>query len=255
MNRLMILLQLLLGGAYGGPIPGSVDSPPKFLFSHTSDWKNAQIVNTIENRHRTESLVVMWPESGIVRPEANPLPPNQPDSRKTGCPETNLGKNLTAQLYYGLSSTPKTAGVYKIQTTPKTEPKLISEINSSMMGKPYRLTVTSTVTPDRQVEYRFSQEGGLFQFSFPLPQILATAFTRADWRVTPRAADTLKFGNLPLRERIPNFNSYSIVRPINTDEVVRIPAASYRIESVLLFVVGQDMTLLNSGLVSMHIPQ
>jgi len=249
------LFILFAATLYTGPIPGNVNSPPKFLFSHTSDWQSRQIVNTIRNDHRSESLIVFWPEAGITRPEQNPLPPNSPEIRKIGCTEDSLAKNISAQLFYGLSYTPKTAGVYKVkQEGEKRRRELMSEIISTIKGRPYHLVVTSSAVPGEYIEYVFDQNM-LLEISLPLSPDSVSHFERAKWSVKPGALSNLKFGKLPLKEYLPNFGAYNLLKPPSGKSVIKMPVGSSELRSLLIFISDPDMNLMTSGVISLHIPR
>jgi hypothetical protein len=114
MSRAWVVAFVLVAGVYNGPINGD-KRDNNFSFSHTSDWKDKQIVNTVQNDHKTDKLVVDWPKGGITRGTNRPLPPNSSDTNRYACPEDLLAADYRAKLYYGLNRNEKIAGVYELK--------------------------------------------------------------------------------------------------------------------------------------------
>ncbi|MDA2937995.1 hypothetical protein MYX75_07010 [Acidobacteria bacterium AH-259-A15] len=238
-----------------------MDSPPNFDFTHESDWQqqSREIVNTVQNNHQKNSLIVSWPAAGIEAPRERPIPPTQSDVNRYYCPEEQLVQNLTAQLFYGLSRIPKTAGVYEIQQKSPggktTSNVLRSEIMASTPTEPYKLEVHSTAVPEKFVEYRFVQNRP-FDFALPLPPGFLPAFSKAGWEITPHAFKkfpSLKLGE-HLRKRISDLDAYTLLKPSQLESVVTISVAAFQERVVLLLISDKKRNVVASGLVSLHLP-
>jgi hypothetical protein len=252
---------------YKDTIGGSVHNT-HFNFTHGSDWKNHQIVNFIRNDH-SEGLIVFWKEGGVTRPVENPLAPGDTDSNKSYCPENRLSSDLSATLSYGLSDNKKTAGVYTIaQTTntratlqmpsPQENPaqpeQMVSEISTSIKGEPVKFRVVSE-RRDEFVEYYFEfLQGKPVSFAVNIQPRLFKYFAEVGVQPKSGASEVLKYEKLPLREQVDDFKAYSLFKPVYPKSFVKIPAKAVQIRRQLLFLVDQDMRVLASGFVTLHVP-
>jgi hypothetical protein len=271
MHRLATLLVLLIsiGGmaaqtVHRAPIAGSVHNS-QFNFTHSSDWEDHEIFNTVKNNHDV-GLVVFWPEGGITRPEENPIGPGEVDQNSSYCPEDKLSTNLNAKLYYGPSATQKNAGVYTLvessrQNFPSAgdgtkstdaDRMMNSEILAQVKGEAVRIDVHSELIGNEFVQYVFDENKPI-NFALNVQSELFKYFNAAKVPVVPGASEILKFGSLRLREQIPNFKLYAFFKPVALKSFVKFPAKSVQIRRQLLFLVDQDMRILASGFVTLHV--
>lgn len=260
------ILLMSLGAAAQTPHKPSINGGvhnDHFNFDHASNYNtDSQILNQVQNDRTAQPLVVFWPKAGIIRPIENPLASGDVDYNKSYCPEAQLGTDPRATLKYGLSDMEKPAGVYIIAETAKTAqqnppaPRALmnSEIVTSIKGEPVKLEFSSRRIENVYVEYSFEFAQGKANFALNVQPGLFKYF--ADSGVQPQsgASEILKFGKLPLREQIPDFKAYSIFKPVDSKSFVKIPAKSVQIRRQLLFLVDQDMQVVASGFVTLHVP-
>jgi hypothetical protein len=270
--KLPILVLLFLSAAtassvytsfYNGPIIGNL-SNPNFIFSHTSDWQSTsnQIINTLKNDHKAP-LVASWPDAGIFEPIERKLPSGKSDTNSYSCPPKKLSANLSAQLFYGLGYTPKTAGVYMLSTTAaaivdteEDQLPLTSKISISTQEEPYTLEVTSKMVKKGTVEYIFTQNRP-FYFLAPLP-LSADAFrlpAGGRVEVSQPAFEKIRLPP-PVKEKIANLADYKFFWPQSLTSIATITSTAkpFRVVPVLLFIANKDHVLQGSGYVTVHLP-
>jgi hypothetical protein len=250
MRLASVLLLLLLGTkTYNGPLAGGVENGA-FSFTHTSDWTSNQIVNTVQNNN-SNGLVVSWPKGGITAPSERPIPRGKFDINRSGCPGDQLEKDLSAQLYYGLSTTPKSAGVYRIAQSRKAE-VVESSIVASTAGDPIQLNVSSEASSE-YVAYTFQSKG--LYLAFPMKESAFKYFNEAGMQASCCAFRSFKFSGLPLLSKeIADLGDYALFKPARPKSIVKIPANSFELRRVLVFLSDTKFGLLASGFVSLHLP-
>lgn len=134
------------------------------------------------------------------------------------------------------------------------EPPLVmaSEISTSIKGDPLKFEITSRrIGP--YVQYTFDFMQGKANFAMNIPRLYKYF---ADGGVQPDccASKVLKFGRLPLRDAITDFDAYSIFKPSFTKVDVKIPPTSAQIRRQVLLLIDQDNQVVSSGFVTLHVP-
>jgi hypothetical protein len=272
MRRVLILSVLLIAAGaaaqsgYLHELKGAVNDPD-FNFDYASDWRQHQIVNFVRNDHN-KPLVVFWLAGGIIRPVENPLAPHKTEQNSSPCPENRLDANLNATLSYGLSDHTASAGVYRIapprnaQASLQSEPQtgenvpeqMVSEIVTDIKGEPVRFQVVSERSSESVAYYFVFVQGKPTYFAMNVPRELFKYFDDAKVSVQPDVAESLKYEPFLLLKQVANFKAYSVFKPMGPKSLVKIPAKSVQIRRQLLFLVDQDMHILASGYVTLHVP-
>lgn len=247
--KLVLFITLLATNTYTGPLTGRL-STQKFSFTHMSDWQNEEIVNRVQNRHSTDPLVVLWPEGLIFAPVERPIPTNRSDVNSYSCPDSSLDRNDHAELLYGLSSTRKTAGVYRLAQTKSVLPVLRSEIIAADANRPFRLEVISTWTGGSSVQYVFLQNRR-FSYALPLSSEHLSYFEKAGWKIEGRFSDVLKLTG-PITERIRDLKAYFVLAPQRLKSAVVLPFAPSQIRAEVVLIADEDRRVVASGFISLH---
>lgn len=246
-----------------------------FSFSHISDWPASQISNNIQNDH-AKGLIVDWPAGGITRGERNPIPSGQSDLNKYSCPVSSLNSDDTAQLFYGLQRTAKTAGAYTCRQAAQSVsllqselrlstlsgrqvaqpvPSLQSELRLSTSSGPFTLEVTSIVAAGQSVNtFKMNRD---MHLSFSANDLLAREFANQGWKVTPRALDSVREAEaLTFRLGVagaPNRDSFYLFSPPSREATVKLSARSVTRRTTLFVVMDSERAFVGTGFVSWHV--
>lgn len=241
--------------AYDGPKTGSVTNP-RFSFIHLSDWNQTSnlISNSLRNVH-SEPLVALWLDAGIIAPDERPIPPNQTDSNTSTC-TSGLALKSSAQLYYGLSQTPKPAPTYicSDKAPGAKHAELNSKIEAHSPKGDFILEVKSIfVEADKQIRYEFTQSRK-FYFALPLPTPLNLVDAKgAQVQVVPLVKAGTK--TFDLKKYLSNYDSYRLFTPQSLASRGQLGSSTPPVPNrFLAIIVDPDFQIVAGGYVSLYLP-
>ena len=246
MAKISTLIVSLILGFSGPPVPikGKLKEQ-NFHYIHISRWDDGAIINTIENKH-DNLLRVKWPKAGIYR-ENRGIPEDGKVYNSFGCPLSELGSDYKAKLFYGQSSTPKTAGVYLIKDGGNKDSRSTIYHDTEKDG-PFVLNIRTRLIEDK-ISYDISQNK-LFDLAILLPLDVIKSFEERGWKGIGSPNKFVK--GLP---SIPQLDRFILLRPSAKNSTIVVSIGEKpRIRPFLVLISSRENgEFVGSGIITLHV--